>query len=276
VFADWTPNNYYLHSTTGGLFSMLPWGTDQTWVDRINFDEGGLLFRLCRQDPSCEALFRQALARVTRTANGLGLQAETRRLAAMLAPYQAQDPRKESSSTDIDWWVAKAQEYMDQRPRDVADLLGDPSLVPPGTPAQPSSGDAGAAPGTTTAAPGAVAPGKVAPSQTTKRRRPRARATRLRVGTITRNGAVISTPVRLARTGSVGQRMTARYGGRTLTVCATRSHRMKAGRHTLRCRLTVSASRLLRRRSLRVTQTTRLAGSPPVRVSARLVRCRGC
>ena len=41
------PNNYYLHSDESGLFSMLPWGTDQTWGTDVEFDEpaGGLLFK---------------------------------------------------------------------------------------------------------------------------------------------------------------------------------------------------------------------------------------
>jgi hypothetical protein len=98
----------------------------------------------------------------------------------------------------------------------------------------------------------------------------------LHVGSSRRTGAVLSTPVRVLRTGTVGQRTTTSSRGRTLTVCAVPARRMKAGRHTLRCRLTAAARRLLRRRSLRVTQTTRLAGAAPVRVTARLVRCRGC
>ena len=58
-----TPNNYYLHSDASGLFTMLPWGTDQTWDERLPFDaEGGLLFNRCLGDESCAALYREAVA----------------------------------------------------------------------------------------------------------------------------------------------------------------------------------------------------------------------
>ena len=36
-----TPNNYYLHSDAAGRFTMLPWGTDQTWHLRPAYDEPG-------------------------------------------------------------------------------------------------------------------------------------------------------------------------------------------------------------------------------------------
>jgi len=262
VFEDWTPNNYYLHSTTGGLFSMLPWGTDQTWVDRINFDEGGLLFRQCRQDPSCEALFRQALARVTRTANGLGLQGEARRLAAMLAPYQAQDPRKESTATDIGWWVDQAVEYIAWRPADVAALLGDPSL-------DPGRGSTGGTP--------EAAPAPEADTTTASAATPAAAArAKLRVGKFSRSRSVMSTRVRVLATGPVSQRMIMTVRGRNVTACAVGARRLKAGLHSLRCRLSTTARRRLRAGKVRLTVRTRLSGTPLVRTRLTLARCHGC
>jgi spore coat protein CotH len=38
-YASWNTNNYYLHADGDGRFTMLPWGTDQTLVDRTAFYE---------------------------------------------------------------------------------------------------------------------------------------------------------------------------------------------------------------------------------------------
>ena len=267
----WTPNNYYLHSTTGGLFSMLPWGTDQTWVDRINFDEGGVLFRQCRGDESCEDSFRETLARVTRTATGLGLQSEVRRLGAMLAPYQAQDPRKESTQVDIDWWLQKAVQYMDQRPRDVAALLGDPSLIPPGSPAP--GGEAPHEPGedrtSRAGSPPARSRPRPVPAATTAR-------AGLRVGRVDSHRPVISTRMRVLRRGSVSQRMTMTVRGRSVTACYVSSRRLGTGLHSLHCRLSRPARRHLRSGKVRLTARTRLSGTPLVRTRLTLARCHGC
>ncbi len=104
------PNNYYLHSTTGGLFSMLPWGTDQTWVDRINFDEGGLLFRQCR--PGSQ--LRGALP----PGAGPGDAHRERAGPAVRGPddwprcWRPTRPRihaRRAMRRDIGWWVDKAR-----------------------------------------------------------------------------------------------------------------------------------------------------------------------
>ncbi len=103
---SWLPNNYYLHSTTGGMFSMLPWGIDQTWAVFLGFDSGGLLFKACRADPRCDADFRRALLDVGPAIDRLDLAGEVDRLAGLLAPYQADDPRRQhdaaQATTELD------------------------------------------------------------------------------------------------------------------------------------------------------------------------------
>ena len=263
VFEDWTPNNYYLHSTTGGLFSMLPWGTDQTWVDRIDFDEGGLLFRQCRQDPSCEALFRQALARVTRTANGTGpararpggwrrcwrrTRPRTRARRARRPTSAGGSTRRSSTSTGARrtwprcWAIRSLDPGRASTRRRCLRLRRRPRRT----------------------------------------RRPRPAATpaaaraKLRIGKSAAAGSVVSTRVRVPAGGPVSQRMIMTVRGRNVTACAVGARRLKSGLHTLRCRLSTTARRRLRAGKVRLTVRTRLSGTPLVRTRLTLARCHGC
>jgi hypothetical protein len=68
---------------------------------------------------------------------------------------------------------------------------------------------------------------------------------------------VIITRLTLPGPGRVGQRATTKVGEATLRVCAARTRRKRAGRMTMRCRLSSSARRLLRSRVLRLTLRTR-------------------
>ena len=78
---------------------MLPWGVDQTWGVFLGFDSGGLLFKACRADSRCDAGFRRALLEVGPAIARLDLAGETDRLGRLLAPYQADDPRRPHDAT---------------------------------------------------------------------------------------------------------------------------------------------------------------------------------
>jgi len=111
------PNNYYLHSDRSGRFSMLPWGTDQTFGELLSFDApGALLFDGCIGDPACLAAFRSDLAAIPGTVAALGLDARAAQLASVLAPWQAADPRREYSLEQIAAGVAATREYLAGRP----------------------------------------------------------------------------------------------------------------------------------------------------------------
>jgi len=130
------PSNYYLHSDAAGIFQMLPWGTDQTWGERLPFDaRGGLMFDGCLDDASCAAMYREAVIDVRSLVSGLDLDALATTTAATLAPWQEIDPRKEYSLAGIDAGVSATREFLQVRPGDVdAWLLGsvpDPPQDPP-------------------------------------------------------------------------------------------------------------------------------------------------
>jgi hypothetical protein len=123
-------NNYYLFSDAAGVFRMLPWGTDQTWVDHWSFgEEGGTLFRHCRDDPSCEALYRRALiqarAVVNRDGRLDGLAAST---AALLLPWQELEEgnaRHEYDVGAIGTAVQQTREFIADRGAELGRWLAD-------------------------------------------------------------------------------------------------------------------------------------------------------
>jgi len=128
-----TPNNYYLHSDDSGLFTMLPWGTDQTWRERLPFDaDGGLLLDRCLGDASCAALYREAVRRARDTIGGLGLPHRIEEIAAAIRPWQVADPRREQTMKQVDLAVAGVGEFVERRAEDVAVWLGEPR--PPAPP----------------------------------------------------------------------------------------------------------------------------------------------
>jgi CotH protein len=122
------PNNYYLHSLESGLFQMLPWGTDQTWVTRVEFDEpaGGLLFNHCLDDSDCLALYEGALQETQASVARLDLDKEATCAAERLAPWQAMETeqRREYDPTEIAEGVAQVRDFIAERPAELADWLG--------------------------------------------------------------------------------------------------------------------------------------------------------
>jgi hypothetical protein len=98
-------NNYYLQSTTAGRFSMIPWGTDQTFGYPLSFandDRTSLLFSRCIDDVVCRSWYVEALgqARTLALALDLGARATARR-AVVRAALDA-DPRKEVTMDQVD------------------------------------------------------------------------------------------------------------------------------------------------------------------------------
>ena len=124
------PNNYYLHSVESGLFQMLPWGVDQTWESRLEFDEpaGGLLFNECYADASCKALYVDALLDLQASIADLDLDLDSLAscIAERLAPWQAMedDQRRQYDAEGIAHGVAEAREFIEERPAELADWLG--------------------------------------------------------------------------------------------------------------------------------------------------------
>lgn len=223
-FGPLHPNNYYLHSDDAGRFSMLPWGTDQTWVTHESFDQaGGEMFVRCRADASCDALYRAAVRDVRALVPGLDLEARATAVAALLRPHQEADPRREQSMDEIDAAVAATRAFLASRPAEVDAWLAPPAGPGPGSPAGSSPAEAGAV--------AASGPPGGAPA-------PAAVPSPLRFGRPRLDGWDVVTRVATPGAGRLGQRATIRVGERTIrTVCTAGARRPAAAVVALRCRL---------------------------------------
>jgi hypothetical protein len=236
------PNNYYLHSgeagEDAGVFRMLPWGTDQTWVTRLDFgQQGGLLFDRCRADASCAEMYREALVETRGALAALDLDSRAVELAAAVAPWQALEvaPRREYPPADVAAALESTRAFIAGRPGELAEWLDPPQL-----PFPPASRPA-------------FEPGSTATST-----RPTAK---LWVGAARSVGGGIATPVETPGPGSVVQRVFAPHRGRPVTVCVERQSRDRAGPLTVRCDLSAAARR--RREGGPLSLTIRIAFKPP-------------
>jgi spore coat protein CotH len=113
------PNNYYLHSDAAGRFTMLPWGTDQTWVTPAGYgNPGGVLFNRCLADAGCAALYRAAVEDVRATLGSTDLRGLAKRTAKRLAPWRAKDPKQEWSERQVRKWTKRLHRFLADRPDD--------------------------------------------------------------------------------------------------------------------------------------------------------------
>jgi hypothetical protein len=91
-------NNYFLHSDISGRFSMLPWGTDQTWYDYLDFFDTwdrSIMFSKCMQVPDCRFSYEQKLFAVNKMAISLDLPRFVDDIELVIEDYIYNDPRKE-------------------------------------------------------------------------------------------------------------------------------------------------------------------------------------
>jgi CotH protein len=258
-FNEHRPNNYYLYTDASGRFSMLPWGTDQTWeaTDNgglpIEFDgQDGRLFDLCLEDESCAGLFSSAVENALEKIGGLGLAARAEATAAMLAPWQALEapPRKPYDSSQIADGVDRTVDFIEGRPAEAEAWLAEhPPPAPPEPPVEPTpegegSGGGGGGEAAQTEPPGTAVPAGAPPAPVPH---PRARFH----GDVSQDGRLLSVRTSLSDAGWFrldGELETAAPTGPT--VCSGWRRLRSAGSHWVSCRITRSAWRKLRTESL--------------------------
>jgi len=100
-----TANNYRLyHNPDDDLFSIIPWGTDQTFIDNWYglYSGYGRLMTFCMAIPSCVADYETAVLDVADIIDSLALDASMDAARAALAEDIASDPRAEHSETTQD------------------------------------------------------------------------------------------------------------------------------------------------------------------------------
>lgn len=114
-----TQNNYRLyHDPVSGRFSMIPWGTDQTWVDWWYgpYDGRGRLFQWCLAVESCKLRYNEKLRQVADRIESLPLESMMDRADLWLDPVILIDPRRESSEETRAEYRARTRETLQIMP----------------------------------------------------------------------------------------------------------------------------------------------------------------
>jgi hypothetical protein len=110
------PNNYFIHRTKNGLFTMHPWGTDQTWVQwNALIDNGATMMTKCIAYQPCNELYQAALSRIEQVVPTLDLPGMVDHIWEVIAPSNVADPRKPYSSDDSVGAVAATKNFMISR-----------------------------------------------------------------------------------------------------------------------------------------------------------------
>jgi hypothetical protein len=90
-------NNFFLHSSTTGVFDFLPWGKDQSFTTDLSLDPTsavGIVFDRCLHTLPCRTAFRAARNDVAETIIGLDLVEEAHHLEHFIASAVAVDSRR--------------------------------------------------------------------------------------------------------------------------------------------------------------------------------------
>jgi len=95
-----TSNNWRFYlDPVSGRFQIIPWGTDQTFVDAYYdpWEGRGRVFEYCLAVPSCAEQYDATLLEVADLLDGLTLEPQLDPLHRWLMPYIEMDPRSETS-----------------------------------------------------------------------------------------------------------------------------------------------------------------------------------
>lgn len=221
---EW-PNNFYLHSDAAGEFTMLPWGTDQTWTKALPFEsDAGLLFDRCLADASCATAYEEALIEVSEAIAELDLDTRAAALSALLSPWQQWDPRLEYSTTEIAAAVEATRAFIAARPGEL-----DPWLARD----EGEEAAVGSAPALTHQVDSPSAIG-------------------MRVGRSSVADGVLITRLDLPRPGRIVKRVSIGTAAGAVQACVSRTEAKAAGAATLRCQLSADTRRRLQSRWLRL------------------------
>lgn len=119
-----TANNYRIFNDPGqGRFELIPWGTDQTWIDEYYdpWSGYGRLLTFCIENPTCEAQYEARLLEIADLAESLDLPS---RLVELLRLYNDDfiaDPRVEWDLPTHETYVGATLARLQDGPQRVRD-----------------------------------------------------------------------------------------------------------------------------------------------------------
>jgi CotH protein len=120
-------NNYRVyHEPAVDLWSLLPWGTDQSFGTDVDpWSATGILTSRCLAEPECEALFADHLSGMADLFEWIDLHSQAVQIRAQIESLIAADPRKEYDMTQYDAANASTLAFIDGRPARIRQYLAD-------------------------------------------------------------------------------------------------------------------------------------------------------
>ena len=86
-------NNYFVHSTEAGIFTMLPWGVDNTVNGPMDYHwPNKTMPYQCLQAPQCKAMYQQAIADASYAITTLKFREQALAIANFINPILAIEP----------------------------------------------------------------------------------------------------------------------------------------------------------------------------------------
>lgn len=120
-------NNYYFHSDEKGVFTLHPWGSDQTLLGHLPFlatDSVGIMFIRCIQYSPCQQIYKGALQKTHAMAQSLQLNSMMDDIWSSIDPHVRNDPRKERSYEEAAGTVNASKDFMNWRESYLANEIG--------------------------------------------------------------------------------------------------------------------------------------------------------
>jgi hypothetical protein len=121
-----TANNWRFYlDPVSGRFQIIPWGADQTFVDRYRgpWDGYGRVFTYCLELPSCAADYDAKLVGAADLLDSLALHEHLDPLHALLWDHIEADPRRECSMEQVSAELEATRETLSSWPGEVRELV---------------------------------------------------------------------------------------------------------------------------------------------------------
>ncbi len=123
------PNNYFIHRVKGGLFTMHPWGTDQTWTPGELIDDGATMMTRCIQYQPCNELYRTAMTKIEAKLPSLEMSAMVDRIWSKIRASNIADPRKPYSTEESIGSVESTKSFIVSRFAELQTFNGSRALA---------------------------------------------------------------------------------------------------------------------------------------------------
>jgi hypothetical protein len=118
-------NNYRVyHDPTTGLFTMMPWGIDQTFQGDLDpGDSGAILVQRCMSEPTCATAYAARVREVLNVFTSLDLGARSVVIHDQIQEAVGRDPRREFSTRDWEQRIGSIPDWVSWRPGRIEEIL---------------------------------------------------------------------------------------------------------------------------------------------------------